>query len=77
MPSDPAARARLQIRAVLVVFRSERARAMRRRTDLEPIRVRSLQILEGVGARLDGDAPWHEAVRDQLAAARAEVAATD
>jgi hypothetical protein len=73
MPSDPASRLRLQIRAVLVVYRAERERANRRGTDLEPIRARSLEILDRVGAELDGKAPWHTEVRDQLAAAREEV----
>ena len=77
MPADPASRPRLQIRAVLVVYRAERERATRRGTDLEPIRARSLQILDRVGAELDGKARWHTEVREQLAAAREEVTAPD
>jgi hypothetical protein len=77
MASDPAARARLQIRAVLVVYRAERARALRLGTDLAPLRVRSLEILDDVRAQLDGKARWHGAVQDQLAKAREEVAAPD
>lgn len=75
MPADPAARTRLQIRAVIVVYRAERARAQRFGTDLDPVRTRSLEILDDVRATLDGEARWHGEVRDQLAAAREEVAA--
>jgi hypothetical protein len=77
MPADPASRTRLQIRAVLVVYRAERERAERRGADLAPIRARSIEILDRVEAELDGKARWHSEARDQLAAAREEITARD
>jgi hypothetical protein len=77
MPADPASRTRLQIRAVLVVYRAERERADRRGTDLKPIRARSIEILDRVEAELDGKARWHTEVRQELTAARQEVTAPD
>jgi hypothetical protein len=59
------------------VYRAERERANRRGTKLEPIRARSLEILDRVEAELDGKARWHMEVRQELAAAREELIAPD
>ena len=80
---DEAARARLQIRAVMVVFRAEMAHP---RTDVADesrqrfkaqLRRRSLELLDNARAKLDGQAPWHPEVLAELLTARAEVVGED
>jgi hypothetical protein len=77
---DRAAKARMQIRVVLVVWRLETARLAR--LDLSPadrlewedrLRARSLALLDGAQEQLDGAHAWHSEVRRQLLSARAEV----
>jgi hypothetical protein len=77
---DSAAKARMQIRIVLVVWRLEIARLAR--LDLSPadrlewedgLRARSLALLDGALETLDGAHTWHADVRPQLLSARAEV----
>jgi hypothetical protein len=77
---DRAAKARMQIRIVLVVWRLETARLAR--LDLSPadrlewedgLRARSLALLDGALDELDGAHAWHSELRQQLLGARAEV----
>jgi hypothetical protein len=75
---DDSVRARLQIRAVLVVYRRERARRTDSPdavTDFSLLRGRCLQLLDDARATLNGKAPWHADVLAELEGARAEVAA--
>lgn len=74
------ARARLQIRAVLVVYRSETRRLARSRASdatraaADDLKARSLALIHDAHAKLDGAAAWHDEVRRELDAARTEVA---
>lgn len=69
---------RLQIRAVLVVYRAARlgrssSSDQRLSEDLGDLRTRCLLILDTARADLDGQAAWHPELLDELARARAEV----
>ena len=77
---DRAAKARMQIRMVLVVWRLESARLAS--LDVSPadrlewensLQARSLALLDAALVALDGTSSWHPAVRRQLLSARAEV----
>jgi hypothetical protein len=68
---DPESRARLQIRAVMVVVRHERARG----TADESLHWRALDRLDEARAELDGQEAWHADVLAEFEAARAEVEA--
>ena len=77
---DLAARARLQIRIVIVIYRSEMARLGRsipagpeRDEHVGALRDRCFAILDTAQAKLDGQAPWHPEVLEQLQLVRAEV----
>lgn len=79
---EQAARVRLQIRVVIVVFRSEIARmdrwnlSLADRTDFtEALQARSYRILDSARATLDGMAPEHLDLVRELDEARAEVRA--
>ena len=79
---DEITRIRTQIRVVLVVLRSEIERLNRwelsgseREAFLETLRSRSLEILDSAQARLDGDAPSHRDLAQEIELARAEVIA--
>jgi hypothetical protein len=82
-----AARVRLQIRAVLVVYRTEMARQRRwkartgARDAVEEfsvgLRARSLQVLEDARAELDGNAPEHQDLIREIEEARREIIAGD
>jgi hypothetical protein len=81
---DEAGQVRMQIRVVLVVYRTEKAgiEAMAalgeaRQEDLDHLRARSIEILDIAGSELDGSAAWHPQLLDELAQARAEVSAID
>ena len=76
---DRAAKARIQIRIVLAVWRVETRRLTR--PELSPtdriehedaLRARSLELLDGALATMDGTSA-HAEVRQQLFSARAEV----
>jgi hypothetical protein len=73
-------RVRLQVRAVLVVYRAEVARIRQfsassnvRRADLDDLRARSLQRLEETRAQLDGSAAWHQELVGEIDRAQAFV----
>jgi hypothetical protein len=77
---DTAAKARMQIRIVLVVWRLETERLTR--LDVSPtdriewenaLRARSLSLLDVALTSLDGASVRHADVRQQLVSARAEV----
>jgi hypothetical protein len=77
---DSAARARMQIRIVLIVWRIEMARLAK--LDLSPadrlewedgLRARSLALLDGALEQLDAAHASRSEVRQQLRSARAEV----
>jgi len=81
---DLAARVRLQIRVVLVVFRSEIGRvdlwnlSLANRKDFtQALKSRSLQVLESARAMLNGTAPEHPDLVREIDDARAEVSAGD
>ena len=81
---DEARRMQRQIRAVLIVFRAEKARIERliqsgdaRQDQLDGLRARSVEILDAARAQLDGNAAWHLRLLKELAEARAEVSASD
>jgi hypothetical protein len=81
---DLAARVRLQIRVVLVVFRSEMARMDRWTVDPETredfskaLKSRSLQVLDSARAALNGTTPEHPDLVREIDEARAEVSAGD
>jgi hypothetical protein len=70
-------RVRLQVRAVLVVYRAEVARIRRYsaspkvlRADLDDLRARSLKRLDEAGAGLDGSAAWHPELVKEIDRAR-------
>jgi len=77
---DEAARVRLQIRAVIAVYRAETVRLKTwqpsdetREEYAKSLRMRCLEILDAVRAELDGSAPWHPDLISELAQARAEI----
>ena len=77
---DEVARLRLQIRAVLVVYRAEMARLSRwnlssasREAFATSLRTRSFQVLEDTRVALDGDAPEHADLVREIEEARAEI----
>ena len=77
---DEVARLRLQIRAVLVVYRAEMARLSRwnlspasREAFATSLKARSFQVLESARAALDGDAPEHADLVREIEDARAEI----
>ncbi len=79
---DEAARVRLQIRAVLTVYRAEMSRLKAWQPSGETseqyatsLRARCVEILDAARAQLDGSAPWHPDVITELAQARAEIRA--
>jgi hypothetical protein len=81
---DEAARVRLQIRAVLVVYRTEMGRRKRRKEPTEALeafstglRARSLQVLDDARAELDGSAPEHQDLVLEIEEARSEILAGD
>jgi len=81
---DDAARVRLQIRAVITVYRAEIARLKAWKPSGETsekyaksLRARCIDILDAARAELDGSAPWHPDVLTELANARAEISAGD
>ena len=76
---DRVALTRMQIRAVLTVFRSE-AKRLRRRYPaddgadaLERLRLRSIELLENARQELDGESAVNADVVRELDAAREEV----
>ena len=77
---DLAARVRLQIRVVLVVFRGEIARMDRwnlspatRKDFTEALKSRSFEVLDSARATLNGTAPEHQDLVREIDDARAEV----
>jgi len=77
---DEVARLRMQIRAVLVVYRAEMARLSRwnlsqasREAFATSLKARSFQVLESARAALDGDAPEHADLVREIEDARAEI----
>jgi len=81
---DDAARVRLQIRAVITVYRAEMSRLKAWKPSGETsekyaksLRARCIDILDAARAELDGSAPWHPDVLTELANARAEISARD
>jgi hypothetical protein len=77
---DSADRVRLQVRAVLVVYRAEVARIREYsaspsvlRADLDDLQARSLQRLDETRAGLDGSAAWHAELVGEIDRARALV----
>ena len=78
---DRVASTRMQIRAVLTVFRSELRRLRRRyaadgsRIRLDRLRVRSLELLDKAREDLGGDASAHPDLVRELESARQEIAA--
>ena len=79
---DEAARVRLQIRVVLVVFRGEMARMDRwnrspatRKNFTKALKSRSFQVLDAARALLNGEAPEHPDLVSEIDEARAEVSA--
>ena len=79
---DEVARVRLQIRAVLVVYRAEMARLSRRNVSAatgeafaSSLRTRSLHVLDNARATLDGDAPEHKDLVREIEEARTEISA--
>jgi hypothetical protein len=81
---DSADRVRLQVRAVLVVYRAEVARIRQfsassnvLRAELDDLRARSLQRLDETRARLDGSAAWHAELVGEIDRARDLVSADE
>ncbi len=81
---DEAARVRLQIRVVRVVYRAEKewietiaASREARQEELDGLRARSVEILDLVRAGLDGSAAWHPELLEELAHVRMEVSRID
>jgi hypothetical protein len=79
---DQAARVRMQIRVVRVVFRSEMARMDRwnlsgpiRQDFMRALKSRSLQLLQSARTTLNGDSPEHPELLRELDRARAEISA--
>ena len=79
---DEAARVRLQIRVVLVVFRGEMARMDRwnrspatRKNFTKALKSRSFQVLDAARALLNGEAPEHPDLVSEIDEAGAEVSA--
>jgi hypothetical protein len=78
---DRVALTRMQIRAVLTVFRSEGERLRRRHPEddgadaLERLRARSIELLENARQDLDGESAENVDVVTELDAAREEVEA--
>jgi hypothetical protein len=79
---DEVARVRMQIRAVLVVYRAEIARL--NRSNLSPatreafatsLKTRSFQVLDDARASLDGDAPDHKDLIGEIEEARTQISA--
>lgn len=80
---DRVALTRMQIRAVLTVFRSEGARLRRRYPEdsgadaLERLRLRSLELLENARAELNGEAARRPELLRELESAHDEVSRGD
>jgi len=81
---DEAARVRLQIRAVITVYRAEMSRLKAWQPSGETseeyaksLRSRCIDILDAARALLDGSAPWHPDVIAELEQARAEIRTGD
>jgi hypothetical protein len=79
---DEAARVRIQIRAVLIVYRTELGRLKiwhpsgeTSEEYLASLRTRCLDILDAARAELDGSAPWHPDLIAELGQARIEISA--
>jgi hypothetical protein len=79
---DQAARVRLQIRVVLVVFRGEMTRMDRwnlsaadRKDFTDALRSRSFRILDSARESLNGSAPQHPDLVREIDEARGEVSA--
>jgi len=77
---DSADRVRLQIRAVLVVYRAEVANIHRSgasprvlQAEQDDLRARSLRRLDETRAQLDGSAAWHAELVAEIDRARAVV----
>ena len=74
---NTAALARMQIRVVRTVFRSERARLVgiqpRNVEAVDRLRVRSVELLDHAEDRLKGDEAKHPELLDELQSARDEL----